>query len=124
MLDQLALRSNPKQTAHIITNEYATSISQQSIYRHIWNDRANGSTLYKHLRRKGKRYKYKSSDATVKVTNKQSIEQRPSKLNLLIRAGHWEIDTIFGLDQKSFLLTLVDITAMYTIIRLLRFMLI
>lgn len=117
MLDQLVLRSNPRQIASILTNEYATSISQQSIYRHIWNDRTNGGKLYKHLRRKGKRYKYKSGSATVKVTGKQSIELRPKKLGLLLRAGNWEIDTVFGLDQKSFLLTLIDMATMYTIIR-------
>ena len=45
-----------------------------------------------------------------------SIELRPKRLNLLMFAGHWEIDTIFGLDQKSFLLTIVDIATKYTVI--------
>jgi IS30 family transposase len=34
----------------------------------------------------------------------------------MLEAGHYEIDTIFGKDQESFLLTIVDIATMYTII--------
>jgi IS30 family transposase len=34
----------------------------------------------------------------------------------MLEAGHYEIDTIYGKDQESFLLTLVDIATMYTVI--------
>ena len=50
--NQLGLRSNPKQIASIICNEFGIPISQQTIYRYIWEDRNNGGKLYKYLRRK------------------------------------------------------------------------
>jgi IS30 family transposase len=39
------------------------------------------------------------------------------KLALLQSFGNWEVDTVFGKDQKSFLLTLVEMRTKYTIIR-------
>lgn len=113
---QLEVRSNPKQIASILRNEFGIPIGQQTIYRHIWDDRDKGGKLYKHLRRKGKKIRNKSKVAKVKVNNKKSIELRLKRLVLMMTAGHWEVDTIFGLDQKSFLLTMVDIATMYTII--------
>jgi IS30 family transposase len=115
--EQLDVRSNPKQIASILTTEHHTPISQQTIYRYLWNDRSNGGKKYQSLRRKGKRNKHVNKEAKVKITDKTSIELRPAKLHLLMFAGNWEIDTIFGLDQKSYLLTIVDMATMYTIIR-------
>ena len=113
---QLEARSNPKQIASILVNEFDTLISQQTIYRHIWNDRAKGGKLYKFLRRKCKRILHKSNAERVKVSYRKSIDLRTNRLALMMNAGHWEVDTIFGLEQKSFLLTMVDIATMYTIV--------
>ena len=54
---------------------------------------------------------------SVAMCNKQSIEQRAPVLELKQEVGNWEIDTIYGKDQKSFLLTLVDIASQYTLVR-------
>lgn len=66
---------------------------------------------------KGRRYRYKKDAKVVVITDKKSIEIRPNKLSLMLAVGHWEIDTVYGKDQKSYLLTLVDIASMYTIVR-------
>ena len=113
---QLVLRSNPNQIASILCNEFGVSISEQTIYRYIWKDRENGGKLYKNLRRKGKKLRNKSKVVKVKINNKKSIDLRLKRSVLMMTAGHWEVDTIFGLDQKSYLLTMVDIATMYTII--------
>jgi len=115
---EISERTSPKQISSILAKEYGTNISHQSIYAYIWNDKANGGKKHLGLRRKGKRWHHKDKEAKPVITDKKSIEIRPKRLALLFAGiGHWEIDTIFGLDQKSFLLTMVDISSMYTIIR-------
>lgn len=117
MLEELDKRSSPEQIANILKDELGEPISYQAIYNYIWEDKANGGKLYLNLRRKGRRYRYCSKVCKVVVSNKKSIEIRPLKLLLLQAFGNWEIDTIFGKDQKSFLLTLVEMGTKYTIIR-------
>jgi IS30 family transposase len=117
ILDELKIRTSPEQIAAIISTEEGEPISHQAIYNHIRKDKANGGKLYLHLRRKGRRYRYCKKEVKVVVNGKKSIEIRPLKLTLLQSFGHWEIDTIFGKDQKSFLLTIVEMGSKYTIIR-------
>jgi len=115
---EISERTSPKQISAILAKEYGINISHQSIYAYIWDDKANGGKKHLGLRRKGKRWHHKNKEAKPVITDKKSIEVRPKRLALLFAGiGHWEIDTIFGLDQKSFLLTMVDISSMYTIIR-------
>lgn len=45
------------------------------------------------------------------------IEERPAEADLKQQPGHFEIDTVFGKDQKSFLLTLADKATKQVIIR-------
>lgn len=116
LLSQLKLRSSPEQIAFIIKDELGVSVSHPTLYNYIRTDKLQGGSLYKHLRRKGAKYK-KSVDKVITISNKQSIEQRASFSELKQEAGNWEIDTIFGKDQRSFLLTMVDIATQYLIIR-------
>ena len=96
--------------------EFGFKISHSSIYRHIEKDRICGGKLHKLLPRKGKRYRKLGKFAEVVINDKVSITLRPDKALLITEAGHYEIDTIYGKDQESFLLTIVDIATLYTII--------
>jgi len=119
MLFQLKIKkTSPEQIASILQNDYNEKISYQSIYRYILEDKTNGGKLYKFLCRKGRKHRYNKQETKVTISDKVSIELRPGRLWLLMfgGAGHWEIDTIFGKNQKSFLLTMVDIASMYTIV--------
>lgn len=117
ILEELQKRSSPEQIADILSNEIGEPISHQAIYNYIWHDKVAGGKLYLQLRRKGRRYRYAKKYAKVLINGKKSIEIRPLKLALLQSFGNWEIDTIFGKDQKSFLLTIVEMGTKYTIIR-------
>lgn len=117
ILEELQKRSSPEQIAAILTNELNEPISHQAIYNYISQDKSNGGKLYLYLRRKGRRYRYAKKVEQVVINGKKSIEIRPLKLTLLQSFGHWEIDTIFGKDQKSYLLTIVEMRTKYTIIR-------
>ncbi len=117
ILEELQKRTSPEQIAAILSDELGEPISHQAIYNYIRKDKANGGKLYLYLRRKGRRYRYCKKETKVLINGKKSIEIRPLKLALLQSFGNWEIDTIFGKDQKSFLLTIVEMRTKYTIIR-------
>lgn len=91
-------------------------ISYGSIYRHVIRDKFMNGKLSLYLPRKGKRYNKKSPVTRVTISDKISIDLRPDRILLLQEAGHYEVDTIFGKGQESFLLTIVDIATAYTII--------
>lgn len=99
-----------------LRKEYGYRVSYASLYRHIEKNRNEGGKLYKFLTRKGKRSRRKSKIVRVSINDKVSIEVRPDKAVLMTEAGHYEIDTIYGKDQESFLLTIVDIATLYTVI--------
>jgi transposase, IS30 family len=103
-------------SAVILKKDYSIKFSTSSLYRYLDNDEKNGGKLCKLKTRKGKKNKYKNKIVQVKISDKISIELRASRDDLMFEPGHWEIDTIFGKAQDSFLLTLVDIATMYTII--------
>ena len=117
ILEELQKRSSPEQISAILSNELGEPISHQAIYNYIMKDKSNFGKLYLFLRRKGRGYRYVKTSAKVVINGKKSIELRPLKILLLQSFGHWEIDTIFGKDQKSYLLTLVEMRTKYTIIR-------
>ncbi len=117
ILEELQNRSSPEQISAIVSDEVGEPISHQAIYNYIRKDKANGGKLYLYLRRKGRRYRYCKKEVKVLINGKKSIEIRPLKLALLQSFGNWEIDTIFGKDQKSFLLTVVEMRTKYSIIR-------
>jgi len=99
-----------------IRNDDGYRISYSSLYRHIERDRLMKGNLHKYLPRKGKRYNKKASYVRVAIKDKVSIEARADKALLMLEAGHYEIDTIYGKNQESFLLTIVDIATLYTIV--------
>ncbi len=113
---EFEVRTSPEQIAAKLKDELSVATSHQTIYRYIWGDRANGGKIYEHLRRRGKRYRNKIAKEE-KVKNKLSIEKRDSIDILAREAGHYEIDTVFGLEQQSFLLTIVDISTKYLLVR-------
>jgi len=87
------------------------TVSHERIYRHIWQDKAAGGKLYKHLRiagHKKKRKRYRSKDSRGKIPNRVGIEHRPKIVETKKRIGDWEADTIIGKDHKGAMVTLVE----------------
>ena len=111
----LSLRMSPDQIAGLFRTQFQLPISKQTLYRFVWADRSQGGQLYQHLRRRGKKLKNKSF-VSLPIQHKVNIAAREPIALLRQEAGHYEIDTMFGLDQESFLLTLVDIATKYTVI--------
>jgi IS30 family transposase len=100
-------------------NWLAPAVSHERIYQHIWQDKAAGGTLYKHLRiggTKQRRKRRNSRDMRGTIKNRVGIEDRPSIVERKIRIGDWEGDTVVGKNHQGALVTLVDRKSKLTLI--------
>ena len=90
----------------------------ETIYQYIYRDSSSGGVLYTHLRQSKKRRKIPTRRASLKetISNRKSIEDRPSIIDDKIRFGDWEGDLIVGRGQSGYLMTLVDRKSKYTLI--------
>jgi IS30 family transposase len=93
-------------------------VSCKTLYRYIWQDKADGGSLYKSLPHRGKKYKYGSKHGS-KIVNRRDINERPTIVEQKTRIGDFEGDTIVGLrgGDKACVMTLVDRVSKFTMIR-------
>ena len=91
-------RFSPAQIVGRCQLEGRASMSHETIYRWIWQDKRGGGTLWKNLRgaRKQRRKRYGRYDSRGRLTGKKPIEQRPAVVASRERIGDWEIDTVTG----------------------------
>jgi IS30 family transposase len=102
---------SPEQIAGWCRRHRVLSISHETIYRHVWTDRANGGRLHEHLRGARKRFRkrYGQYDSRGRLAGKRAIATRPVGATHRSRFGHWEGDTMLGKGQAGpCLLTLVE----------------
>ena len=72
-------------------------------------DKANGGSLYKHLRHQLKHRKRPVGiTGKGKIKGRVGIEQRSEKANNRKEFGHWEADLIAGKNHRGFILTLTE----------------
>ena len=85
-------------------------ISHESIYLHIWRDKSTGGSLYKHLRRSGKKYNKRSGKLAGRglIPNRVDIALRPVEVDAKIRVGDFEGDTVIGKEHRGAIMTMVD----------------
>ena len=94
-------------------------VSHERIYQHVWQDKAGGGMLYKHLRiggTKQRRKRRNSRDMRGTIRNRVGIEERPNIVERKIRIGDWEGDTVVGRNHQGALVTLVDRKSKLTLI--------
>lgn len=102
---------SPEQIAGRLKREGLLSISHETIYRFIWQDRRRGGTLHTHLRQRSKlrRKRYGAYDSRGRLAGKRPISDRPPGAENRSRVGHFEGDTMMGASTDTHcLLTLVD----------------
>lgn len=95
------------------------SISHETIYRYVWENRALGGRLYDHLRQRPKRRRkrYGAYDSRGRLAGKRAITERPPGAANRSRVGHFEGDTVLGSSKdRHCLLTLVDRKTGYVLI--------
>ena len=115
---ELAVHTSPEVISRRLKMQFDIAVSKNSLYRPIRSDRQAGGKLYLLLPHRGKRYRYDTGEPRrTPIPDRVGIEHRPAEAELKQVPGHFEIDTIFGKDQKSFLLTVVDKATKQVIIR-------
>jgi len=98
---------SPDQIAGRFALDEKFRISYQTIYRYLHTDRHAGGRLYKHLRRKGVRYRSKNSNRGP-ISDRRFIEERPACVEERKRLGDWELDTIVSKSDNTAIVTMVD----------------
>lgn len=113
---------SPEQIAGRLGKAGILRVSHETIYRHIWEDRRKGGTLWRYLRgsRKLRRKRNGSYDSRGRVAGKRRIEERPAGAQNRTRVGHLEGDTVIGNLDQHCVLTLVDRKTGYVLIGKLR----
>jgi transposase, IS30 family len=84
--------------------------SRESIYLHIYRDKAAGGELHTHLRcRKKLRKRYASGhERRGQIRDRVPISERPKVVDEKKRLGDWEGDTVLGKRGQGDLVTLVE----------------
>lgn len=121
VIAQLALRWSPEQICYRRKLAGLSTISPESIYQRIWQDKRQGGNLWQCLRqrlRRGKRaHLHKARGLMI---GRVGIEYRPVIVDTRSRIGDWEADTVFGRQSQAPLLTLVDRRSRYLVIAALK----
>lgn len=102
--ERLNLQWSPEQIAASLP------ISHETIYQHVYADKAVGGELWKQLRcQKKKRKRYASGrDRRGQIVGRRSIAERPACVETRSQVGHWEGDTVIGAGHKQAIVTLVE----------------
>jgi IS30 family transposase len=114
---------SPEQIAGRLQAEGLLSISHETIYRYIWDERWRGGDLYMHLRgaRKQRRKRYGTYESRGRLAGKRPITARPAVVETRRQLGHWEADTILGDGQAApCVFSMVERKTGYTVLGKLR----
>ena len=107
---------SPKQIVGYCSANNIPMVSHERIYQYIREDKAKGGKMYMHLRHRLKHHK-RPTGKRIAIKNRISIEERPEIVNTKGRFGDWEIDTIIGKNNKGAIVTIVERTTSFFIMR-------
>ena len=121
MVNNLLIRRrwSPEQIAGRLRLEGTVSVSAKWIYTHIWEDRADGGTLFRYLRRRGKKPNRRGRDGSGRgvIPQRVDISERPGEVEEKIRVGDWEADTIIGAKHRGALVSVVERVSKFVFLR-------
>ena len=108
----LRLQWSPKQ----ITGKLP--VRHDTLYQHVYADKARGSKLWKNLRcQKQKRKRYTSGrDRRGQIPNSRSLSERPARIEGRKQVGNWECDTVIGANHKQAIVTMLKPQSGYPVI--------
>ena len=94
------------------------SMSHETIYRHVYADKAIGGDLYKSLRCQRKRRKRYACgrDRRGQIIGRRPICERPRHIEERRQIGHWEGDTLIGKSHKHAIVSLVERKSGYAVL--------
>lgn len=118
--EQLREDKSPEQINGIMRKEqYEMTISHESIYQYVWEDKRKGGTLCKHLRNQGRRYQKRGNSKSSRgvIPNRIGIEQRPKVVEERKRIGDFEVDLVIGKNHKNPILSIVERKSGFALLR-------
>ncbi len=101
---------SPEQVSGRLRLIQGEAVSHETLYRRIYEDKADGGDLHLHLRSQKKRRKRYGSGQRRRgvIPNRVGIEERPACVEQRLQVGHWEMDTVVGRNHKGYLVTMVE----------------
>lgn len=109
---------SPEQISGWLNLEKDISISHESIYQYILEDKRRSGSLHTHLRcRKKRRKRYGTYDKRLQIPDRISIDERPAIVDTKERLGDWEVDTIIGKNHKQALVSVTERKSYLTLVR-------
>ncbi len=93
-------------------------VSHETLYQHVYAEKARGGTLWKNLRcQKQKRKRYASGrDRRGQIPNRRPLSERPLHIEGRQQVGHWECDTVIGANHKQAIVRVVERKSGYAVI--------
>ena len=93
-------------------------VSHETLYLHVYEDKAKGGNLWKNLRcQKQKRKRYAGGlDRRGQIPNRRPLSERPVHVEDRKQVGHWEGDTVIGANHKQAIVTMVERKSGYAVI--------
>lgn len=107
---------SPKQIRGYCTKVGIDMVSHERIYQYIRQDKAAGGSLFKELRHRLKHRK-RPVGRHLPIKDRISISERPKIIDTKQRFGDWEIDTIIGKGHKGAIVTIVERTTAFFMMR-------
>lgn len=113
---------SPEQTSGWLRTLGLLSISHETIYRHVWEDKRCGGDLHTHLRGARKKWRKRngSYDSRGRLAGKRHISERPACVERRGRLGHWEVDTVMGTGSQHCIVSAVERKSGFAVIGKLR----
>ena len=112
---------SPEQISGYCKQQNIPMVSHERIYQYIRYDKAKGGKLYKYLRHQLKHRKRSVSGKQNAIKDRVSIDLRSDIINNKQRFGDWEIDLIIGKDRKGAIVTIVERTTAFFLMKKLPF---
>ncbi len=112
---------SPEQIVGYCKSQNIPMASHERIYAYIREDKKQGGNLFKHLRHQLKHRKRPVSGKQNTIKDRVSIDFRGDIINNKERFGDWEIDLIIGKNGKGAIVTIVERTTAFFLMRKLPF---
>ena len=114
--NKLSLFWSPEQICGYFWKESVPCVSHERIYQWIWQDKRDGGSLYKQLRRQGRKYRKRGSKYLYRgaIPNRVDISERPAVVEERCRFGDLEGDLVLGHGQSGSIVTIVDRMSNYS----------
>ena len=114
----LRLEWSPEQISKRLEVEGLSTVSHETIYRHIYSDREKGGDLYVYLRRRHTyRRRINKYCSRKGWSSRRPISERPPVVETRSRIGDWEADTIIGREKKGGIISLVERRSRYCLLK-------